>query len=59
MSRSLSLALLLAVAALTPGAQQLPAFDVASIKPVDPNKPHMVGVHIYPGGRLVISGFAL
>ncbi|MGD0497354.1 MAG: M56 family metallopeptidase [Bryobacteraceae bacterium] len=30
------------------------AFEVASIKPVDPNVPHKVGLTIYPGGRVVI-----
>jgi len=37
----------------------LPEFEVASIKPVVPNVPHMMGVQVYPGGRLVISSFAL
>ncbi len=35
------------------------AFDVASIKPVDPTVPHLVGVKVYPGGRVVISTFSL
>lgn len=34
-------------------------FEVASIKPVDPNVPHMVGVRIYPGARVVISALSL
>ena len=34
-------------------------FDVASVKPVDPNVPHMVGVKIYPGARVEISALPL
>ena len=37
----------------------LPGFEVASVKPVDPNVPHMVGVKVYPGGRVVISTMSL
>jgi uncharacterized protein (TIGR03435 family) len=40
-------------------AAQLPEFEVASVKPVDPNVPHMVGVKVYPGGRVVISALSL
>jgi uncharacterized protein (TIGR03435 family) len=40
-------------------APELPEFEVASVKPVDPNVPHMVGVEVYPGGRVVISGLSL
>jgi len=36
-----------------------PEFEVASIKPVDPNVPRMVGVKVHPGGRLVISSMPL
>ncbi|HEX3876310.1 MAG TPA: TIGR03435 family protein, partial [Bryobacteraceae bacterium] len=36
-----------------------PRFEVASIKLVDPKAPHTMGVHVYPGGRVVISGFPL
>ena len=34
-------------------------FEVASIKPVDPNVPHMVGVKIHPGARVMISALPL
>jgi uncharacterized protein (TIGR03435 family) len=37
----------------------LPQFEVATIKPVGPDGPHMVGVHVYPGGRLVIETLSL
>src|ERR1700679_2222256 len=40
-------------------AQELPEFEFASVKPVDLNVPHMVGVKVYPGGRVVISGLSL
>jgi uncharacterized protein (TIGR03435 family) len=42
-----------------PPAGEPAAFEVASIKPVDPNVPHMVGVRVYPGGRVIISSFPL
>jgi uncharacterized protein (TIGR03435 family) len=38
---------------------RLPEFEVATVKPVDPNLPHMVGVKVYPGGRVVISSLSL
>jgi uncharacterized protein (TIGR03435 family) len=46
------------------GAQQesphpLTEFEVASIKPVDPNTYHTEGVEVYPGGRVVINGLSL
>ena len=34
---------------------KLPEFEVATIRPVDPNAMHMMEVHVYPGGRLVIN----
>ena len=34
-------------------------FEVASVKPVEPNVPHMVGVKIYPGARVQISALPL
>lgn len=40
-------------------AAKLVEFEVASIKSVDPNVPHQVGVEVFPGGRVVISSFAL
>lgn len=40
-------------------AAELPEFEVASLKPIDPSVPHMVGVKIYPGGRVVISAIPL
>ncbi len=35
------------------------AFDVATVKPVDPNKMTIVELRVYPGGRLVIHGYTL
>jgi uncharacterized protein (TIGR03435 family) len=40
-------------------SSRLPRFEVATIKPVGPDGPHMVGVHVYPGGRLVITTLTL
>jgi uncharacterized protein (TIGR03435 family) len=40
-------------------APEWPQFEVASVKPADPNAPHMVGVKVYPGGRVAISGLSL
>jgi len=40
-------------------AAGLPAFEVASVKPTDPNVTHLMGVHVYPGGRVTISAFSL
>lgn len=40
-------------------AEPLPEFGVISIKPIAPNTPHSVGIQVYPGGRIEISGFAL
>ncbi|HUO30953.1 MAG TPA: TIGR03435 family protein [Bryobacteraceae bacterium] len=34
-------------------------FEVASVKPVDPSAPHMVGARVFPGGRVVLSCFSL
>jgi uncharacterized protein (TIGR03435 family) len=46
-----------------PAAPQDPApplrFEVASIKPVDPNAFHTVGINVFPGGRVVLSGMPL
>jgi uncharacterized protein (TIGR03435 family) len=37
-------------------ADKLPAFDVATIRPVDPNSMHNVGVNVSPGGRVQLDG---
>ncbi len=42
---------------LRPGSAQN-AFEVASVKPADPNDP-IVAWHSYPGGRVVITNFTL
>src|SRR5450756_2144665 len=47
------------IAAQDEPAPELPEFEVASVKPVVPNVPHMVGVRVYPGGRVVISTLSL
>jgi len=40
-------------------AVALPEFEVASIKPVEPNVSHRIGATVYPGGRVVLSTFNL
>ncbi len=37
----------------------LPQFDVATIKPSNPDVPHMMGVNVYPGGRVAINALDL
>ena len=37
------------------GIAQMPAFEVATIKPNDPNKPGIMGFESYPGGRVVVG----
>ena len=39
--------------------RELPTFEVASVKPVDPNMPHRIGVDVYPGGRVMLSCLSL
>lgn len=38
---------------------ELPHFDVASVKPEDPNVRRIMGVRVHPGGRVEIAGFPL
>ena len=38
---------------------KLPEFEVATIRPTNPNGPYSSGVKIYPGGRVVISALPL
>ena len=45
--------------AQTEGAGTLPRFEVASVKPSNLNGAIRVGVRVYPGGRVVISGCEL
>jgi uncharacterized protein (TIGR03435 family) len=40
-------------------ADQLPVFEVATIKPEDPNATHFMDVAVSPGGRVRISGMPL
>jgi hypothetical protein len=40
-------------------AAELPEFEGASVRPNDSSVPHMVGVKVYPGGRVVISAVPL
>jgi len=35
------------------------AFEVATVKPDDPNKMNMIELRVYPGGRLIIHGHSL
>ncbi len=49
----------LAIPFLTAPAAELARFEVTSVKPVDPADMHMMGVHVYPGGRITISSFPL
>jgi len=64
-----ALPVLIAILASTPRAQEsrtpqvrdaaveLPEFEVASVKPTDLSSGEIhVGVHVYPGGRVVIAG---
>lgn len=66
--RLLTFALLVAMASVGRGQttapappDNLPRFEVATIKPVDPEPGvvHATGVNVYPGGRLVITGLPL
>ena len=50
--------LLLLVCATAVMGQDL-QFEVASIKPRDPNVMHLVGVKVYPGGRVTLSALSL
>lgn len=45
----------------TPPAAAPPAFEVATIKPIDPTPGamHMIGVKVFPGGRVTITTFSL
>jgi len=47
--------------AQTASPTPLPQFDVATIKPIDPTPGamHMVGIRVYPGGRVTITTFPL
>jgi uncharacterized protein (TIGR03435 family) len=56
---ALALVLLAAPAFGEAATGKLPQFEVATIKPVDPKVGHMVGVNVYPGGRVVINGLSL
>ena len=53
----------LAACAASLQAQNRPPnrFEVATIKPIEPNpdSPVMVGIQMYPGGRVVLSGMSL
>jgi uncharacterized protein (TIGR03435 family) len=46
-------------AAVSCEAAESPRFEVASIKAIDPNVRHMVGVKVYPGGRVILEGLSL
>lgn len=43
----------------TNAADQLPRFEVATIKPVEPSAMHTVGVEVYSGGRVVLRTLSL
>jgi uncharacterized protein (TIGR03435 family) len=40
-------------------AASLPQFEVATIKPIDPNAVHSVGVEVSPGGTVALNGLTL
>ena len=42
-----------------PSAPPLPAFEVATIKPLDPNASGMMGFYSYPGGRILLGAASL
>lgn len=46
---------ILIFAGLASAAALEPQFDVATIKRTDPNAQHLMGVRVYPGGRLEIN----
>ncbi|HEX3940687.1 MAG TPA: M56 family metallopeptidase [Acidobacteriaceae bacterium] len=39
--------------------KDLPRFEVATIKPINPGGPHLTGLTVYPGGRVVIPTVTL
>lgn len=43
----------------SPVGSPLPQFEVATIKPLDPNVGHMVGVDVSPGGTVTLNGLTL
>jgi len=45
--------------AQTEAGAALPSFEVASVKPTDLNGQILVGIFVYPGGRVVIHGLEL
>jgi uncharacterized protein (TIGR03435 family) len=57
----LALACLLPTIARAQTPSPTPQFEVATIKPIDPTSGamHMVGVKVYPGGRVAITTFSL
>lgn len=64
MTNRARIALFLIGAAATLCAQtgtpaKLPEFEVATIKPVNPNGMHMGGISIFPGGRVAIGNASL
>src|ERR1700744_5502688 len=53
-------AMVLVAAPLVVSAQDAgPAFEVATIKPVDPNAMNMQDTRVFPGGRVQITGMSL
>jgi uncharacterized protein (TIGR03435 family) len=40
-------------------ADDSPAFEVATIKPVDSNRSHPHDLNVYPGGRILLRGYSL
>jgi uncharacterized protein (TIGR03435 family) len=40
-------------------SDKAPEFEVATIKPVDPHGNHVMGVNVYPGGRIALTGLSL
>jgi uncharacterized protein (TIGR03435 family) len=43
----------------TTASANAPQFEVATVKPVDPNAPGEVGAQVYPGGRVLIRRLTL
>jgi hypothetical protein len=53
-------AVVLVAAPLVVSAQDArPAFEVATVKPVDPNAMNMQDTRVFPGGRVQITGMSL
>jgi uncharacterized protein (TIGR03435 family) len=51
--------LLICLPAQSKPVSQLAEFQVATVKPLEPNVRYMAGVEVHPGGRVVVTGLPL